>query len=129
MKKIEEKSRFIELRAKGYSLARIASELGVSKQTLINWQKEFCLEISNMRALEHEALLEQHKLSLRARTELFGEFLSKVREAVNKTDLSSLPPAKLFDLYAKMLAANLAQGFSRLRIIGYKQFSFLFIQN
>ncbi len=37
----ETKDRFIELRAQGLSLAKIASDLGVSKRTLVDWNHEF----------------------------------------------------------------------------------------
>ena len=36
MAKVDTKQNFIELRAQGHSFANIASQLGVSKQTLIN---------------------------------------------------------------------------------------------
>jgi len=39
--KHELKQRFIEMRAKDISYDKISKELGVSKQTLINWSKEF----------------------------------------------------------------------------------------
>jgi DNA invertase Pin-like site-specific DNA recombinase len=38
--KEEQKNRFIQLRAKGYSLAKIAKELHVSKGTLSNWNQD-----------------------------------------------------------------------------------------
>ncbi len=38
--KEEQKSKFIHLRAKGNSYARITKELGVSKGTLVNWNAE-----------------------------------------------------------------------------------------
>ena len=37
VKTIEDKQRFVELRAKGLSFERIAEELKVSKPTLIKW--------------------------------------------------------------------------------------------
>ena len=39
------KQRFIEMRAKDISYDKISKELGVSKQTLINWSKNFNIEI------------------------------------------------------------------------------------
>ncbi len=38
--KEEQKSKFIHLRAKGNSYARIAEQIGVSKGTLVNWNNE-----------------------------------------------------------------------------------------
>lgn len=51
MKDQETKEKFVELRAKGLSFDRIAAELHVSKQSLINWAKELETEIGNMRKL------------------------------------------------------------------------------
>jgi len=48
--KEEQKNRFIHLRAKGYSYARIAKELGVSKGTLVNWNPELEAEIAQARS-------------------------------------------------------------------------------
>jgi orotate phosphoribosyltransferase-like protein len=57
MKDLAVKEQFVELRARGWSFDRIAKELKVSKQTLINWSRELVLEISNRRAIERESLL------------------------------------------------------------------------
>lgn len=51
MKDQETKERFVELRAKGWSFDRIARELKVSKQTLINWSRELALQIGNLKAI------------------------------------------------------------------------------
>ena len=56
------KSQFLELRAKGWSLARIAERLKVSQRTLVNWNRQEHEEIRTLRAagwrvlrvLEHE---------------------------------------------------------------------------
>ena len=48
MKDTETKNRFIELRAQGWSYSRIAAELKTCKQTLINWSRDFSIEIDNM---------------------------------------------------------------------------------
>jgi transposase len=53
-------TQFIELRAVGTSLAKIATKIGVSKPTLISWQKKFETEISNARSLK---LKEQRRVS------------------------------------------------------------------
>jgi hypothetical protein len=54
------KDRFIELRAKGLPLAGIASKLGVSKRTLVDWNRQFQSDIRTLRAVELEAL--HHKI-------------------------------------------------------------------
>jgi transposase-like protein len=42
------KERFIELRGRGWSLARLSQELALSKSTCIRWQKEFRSLIENL---------------------------------------------------------------------------------
>ena len=54
--KEEQKNRFIQLRAKGYSLAKIAKELHVSKGTLSNWNQDLEQQIAQAKAMELEAL-------------------------------------------------------------------------
>jgi hypothetical protein len=53
------KSQFIELRAKGWSLARIAAHLNVAQRTLVDWNRQEHEEIRTMRAFEIEALQEK----------------------------------------------------------------------
>ena len=48
MKEQTIKERFLVLRAQGLSFERIAKQLKVSKQTLINLSREFHYEISNI---------------------------------------------------------------------------------
>ena len=56
MKDNEIKTRFMELRAQGLPLKKIAAEIKVSKTTLINWDRDFKGEIDNLRAVELEAM-------------------------------------------------------------------------
>jgi DNA-binding XRE family transcriptional regulator len=55
----ETKNRFIELRAIGLSLDKIAAEIGVTKKTLWEWGKEFEDEIADLRVLAREHLKEK----------------------------------------------------------------------
>ena len=51
--------KFIELRADGWSLGHIASELHVAKRTLVEWSREYAAHIQSLRALEQEFLQEK----------------------------------------------------------------------
>ena len=42
--------RFIELRAQGWTYARLMTELNVSKRTLIAWSRKHQFEIQNLKA-------------------------------------------------------------------------------
>ena len=101
-KGIEDKERFIELRAKGLSFEKISQELNVGKTCLVNWSKEFVVEVSNFREMELEALREQYFLSKQARIEAFGRLLQRVREEIEKRDLESVETSKLVDLFLKV---------------------------
>jgi len=41
----DKQDKFIELRAQGWSLNHIATELGVSKRTLVDWNSEFAKDV------------------------------------------------------------------------------------
>src|SRR5437667_6307082 len=55
----DKQDKFIELRARGWSLGHIATELDVSKRTLVDWNREFAKDVQSLRALELELLKEK----------------------------------------------------------------------
>jgi hypothetical protein len=95
------KQSFIELRAKGWSFDKIAKETGKAKQTLIDWSKELQDQIANLKALELEALYESYYLLKENRLQTFGAMLTKIKEEVERRDLSEVPTDKLLDLLLK----------------------------
>ena len=98
MKDIDTQDRFIELRAQGWSYARIAEELHVAKATLVAWSVRFEHEIKNLRAIHLEALQEKHLASEEARLQMLGAQLKKIEEELAKRDFSSLPTWRLIQL-------------------------------
>jgi len=96
--KEEQKNRFVHLRAKGYSYARIAEELSVSKTTLVNWNTELEAEVAAARSVELEALQEQYYLLKEGRIRLLGEQLKAIQTEISKRDLSEVKTDKLMDL-------------------------------
>jgi hypothetical protein len=56
---IDTKNQFIELRAKGCSLSRIAERLKVAQRTLVDWNRQEHEQIRTLRAIEMEALQEK----------------------------------------------------------------------
>jgi intein-encoded DNA endonuclease-like protein len=101
MKEAKTKERFVELRAEGWSYERIARELRVSKQTLIDWSHTLEMEIQNLRAIQIEMLQEKYALSKEQKIELFGERLEAIKKELLKRDFSDVPTEKLFDLLLK----------------------------
>lgn len=97
------KEKFIELRALGLSFDRIAKELKVSKQTLISWSRELTLEIRNRRAIEYEALLEQHAMTREKKIEALGLILKRMREELETRSFTTIPTQKLLDCILKLI--------------------------
>ncbi len=96
--KEEQKSRFVVLRAKGYSYARIARELTVSKGTLAAWNAELEAEIAKAKAVELEALQEEFSLLKEGRIRLIGEQLKAIQAEIGKRDLSKVNTDRLLEL-------------------------------
>ena len=100
--KVEIKSQFIELRAKGWSYVKIARKLKVSKNTLANWGAELEGEIASLKAMELEALYEKYYMTKEARIELLGEQLKAVKEELSKRGLGDVSTDKLMEMQLKL---------------------------
>ena len=100
MKNNETKARFMELRAQGLPLAKIAAEIKVSKTTLVNWEGDLKEQIDNLRAMELEAMYDKYHLSTRKKVEFFGDILSRIQRELETRELSEIPTEKLFAMYA-----------------------------
>ena len=110
--KLEVQDQFVELRAKGNSYDRIAKTLGVSKATLLQWSKDLSLEINNERNVAMDAIYEKHKLAKQHQMEMLGIQLGKVREELEKRDLSEVSTDKLVTMQLKLLDAVNSSGVS-----------------
>ena len=53
------KGQFLQLRAKGGSLARIAERLNIAPRTLVDWNRQEHEQIRTLRAIELEAMQER----------------------------------------------------------------------
>lgn len=98
---LEDKEKFIELRAKGWTFDKIAKELHKRKATLIDWSKELESEIANRKAIELEVLYEKHYLLKEQRIEKLGNLLNKIINEIDNRNLKDIPTDKLFDLLLK----------------------------
>lgn len=92
------KTRFIELRAKGLSYARIARELKVAKGTLTSWSQELSEEIASLKAVQLEELYEKYYLVRAGRIELIGSQMKKLIRELQKRDFAEMTTEKLLDL-------------------------------
>ncbi len=98
MNDVEKQQRFVFLRAEGWSFARIAQDLDVSKPTLINWSRKFQFDIQNQRAILLEHLKEKWLSSLDLRVNALGEQLRKIEAELAKREISGLTTGQLFSL-------------------------------
>lgn len=96
------KQQFITLRAKGYSLEKIAKEIGKCRQTLSNWNYNLQEEIANAKAIELEALFEECFLNKEHRVKELSTLLNKINKELEKRDLTTLSDDKLIDLKLKI---------------------------
>ena len=99
--KEEQKSQFVQLRAKGHSLAKIAKDLHISKGTLSNWSHELKDQIASIRAIELEALQEEYFLLKQGRIKFLGDQLKAIQKEIGSRDLSQVNTEKLLDLQLK----------------------------
>ncbi|MGZ4883627.1 MAG: helix-turn-helix domain-containing protein [Halobacteriota archaeon] len=98
MNDTKQKLKFITLRAQGKALTTIAALLGVSRQTLANWEEDLEEEIQNLKAIELDALRETYFMTKQARIEEIAALRRRIREELDKRDFSGVPTTKLLQL-------------------------------
>ena len=80
MNKLEKKERFIRLRALGVPYSEIEKELGITKKTLIEWERKLREDIRKERAVEIEHIRSVYWAEKRERI----DFLGNVRNACTR---------------------------------------------
>ena len=90
--------RFIELRAQGWSYARLMTELNVTKPTLIAWSRKHQFQLQNLKAIELEALGEKWLASTADRVNRLGEQLRQVEGELSQRNLGDLTTLQLYTL-------------------------------
>lgn len=101
----DKKQQILTLRAKGKSYASIATEVGIAKQTAIDYCKENEETIATLKALELETLYESHHINKEARIEALSTLKDKLRQEIDRRDLADIPTDKLITLYLNTTAA------------------------
>lgn len=90
--------RFIELRAQGWSYARLLTELNVSKPTLIAWSRKHQFQIQNLKAIELEALGEKWLAATGDHVNTLGQQLRQVEAELAQRNVADLTTPQLYAL-------------------------------
>ncbi len=128
----EDIERFIELRARGLSLDKIAQETGTSKPVLLKWSKDFQRELDEAQYFELQDLLSQYGIMRRGRVEVISETLQKalteLRSRAQAGNFGDLPTDKLLKVVL-MLEARLERetGSSRIEFFDHRSMEYDFI--
>ena len=107
--KLELKSQFVELRAKGWSYVKISRRLKVSKNTLTNWGAELEGEIASLKAMEMEALHEKYFMNKESRIRLLGEQLKEIKAELKRRGLDDVSTDRLLEMELKLYQALQAE--------------------
>src|SRR5690349_6576561 len=102
MKDQETVQKFIELRAQGWSFARMAAELGVAKSTLTEWSRKFRFEIHNRRALVLKDLQDRVLGTVQSRVAALAEKLGKMEHELRQRTLADVSTSQLYAMAAAL---------------------------
>jgi len=105
MKPNEKKMEFIRLRAEGKSYRAIEAEIGVSRSTCSEWERELSAEIARLRQESLDELYSNYGMAREARIRRLGDTLQRIDTALAAVDFSKLSPERLLDLKLKYTAA------------------------
>ena len=106
--------RFIEMRSRGMSYARIMTELNASKPTLIAWSRKHQFQIQNLKTIELETLGEKWLHSVETRVNRLGEQLQKAETELARRDVADLTTPQLHYL-ARSLRRQIEQATGQAR--------------
>jgi len=99
--KAELQGRFMILRARGLSYAKIAEELHVSKNTLRSWEKALAGQIAELKAIELDELFTTFLLTKEDRIRTLGETLGRINKELSARPLEEIATEKLMELSLK----------------------------
>lgn len=97
----EKKLSVIELRAQGLSVQKIASKVGISKQSVVDIIREGREQVAALEALNLDTLYEAMKITTTERIKNLAILYAKLKAEVENRELSLLPTEKLIDLYLR----------------------------
>jgi hypothetical protein len=83
-------NRFLNLRAQGWTFARIADHLHVSKPTLLDWNHKHQSEIDSLKANQERSIQEAAQAARQLRLEHLTLFHTTLRQELIKRTLQAL---------------------------------------
>jgi transposase len=102
VKTTDTKEKFIELRAEGLSFDKIAIKINVSKPTLIKWDKEYSKEISKLKEIRFEKILETYQANKEQRITRLARELKDAWTAFEKQDYKDLSEREILLMIIRM---------------------------
>ncbi len=102
MKTTDIKEQFIALRAAGLSFDKIALKIDVSKPTLIKWDKELGKEISLLKEIRFEKILEAYQSNKEQRITRLARELKDAWDAFEKQDYKDLTKREILLMIIRM---------------------------
>lgn len=109
MKPTETKLAFIQARAEGKSYSTIQEELGISKATCSNWEKELKADVEALKSARLEELYTSYNMTREARIKTLGRIANRLDTEIEKQDMSTLSLDRQLELrlkYARELRAE-----------------------
>ena len=97
---LETKGRFLELRAKGWSLARIAKRLKVAQRTLVDWNSQEQEQIRTLRVIELEALREKVLATRKQELTRLKQELARLQSELAERTVTCVSTENLYRLSA-----------------------------
>lgn len=95
----------IALRAGGASYANIGLQVGVSKQTAVNICRRNREKLATLEALAIDELHEAQRVSYEERIKALATLMNRVRDEIDKRDLTSVSTEKLLEIYLRQSLA------------------------
>jgi len=98
------RDKFIELRAQNISIRNIAEQLGVHRNTLLDWELKYREEIDNLRAIELEAIQERLLPKYEQEVTELAEEYKRVTAELRTRDCDYEPTAYLANRQLSLLS-------------------------
>lgn len=106
---------FIELRAQGLSLRKIAEQIPLSRETCSKWEKELIKEVQQRRGEVMEEVTALYGANREARIKRLADTLKKIDLRLEEISLDAVPADKLLRLkleYEKLLKTEEIEQFT-----------------